>query len=612
MATYDYPGTSVPNNTVKKGFDTFLWSRHKELNAQDKYVGGGDSSATGRCRHPAKKVKDVLRTNGRWQKGNHRWFDCSPVNCGNCDAYPEHDDYGKAGPISSVKVPIGLKVVLQPGEADNLHDKKFKCTSHNSTQVGWNYGDFRGSNWPARVPKDVAIGCSWGNSMRQNKFPKTTNNFKFKRSSDGRNEHSECWLGSDIIKSARKTMCTIGTVDWPTYCQLGDFVDSQEGCRNQCRDVKEDMVPGDKKHCEYALDRLCRTRKGDPLKIDPNRGTMINASKDYFTAPICQKYCGSAEDSRCRSVKNDICSSDSSKWLTDTGLPGLCKSYWSRHRDTNAMNKSCGTDLVNSKSTQNVFTNKGCGKLCPGGSLDVDKGWCDTKRLDYCTKNDSNMLTDECFRFCEQNPDTCDEYLSGPRGMCSSRLGIKTEDDLNKPVLGTNKKYSDWCGCMMHTQFYEDYADGVLKKFNDLGYSVSGHVDLAPECMYPKCKGGSIKDSSQQHNLDNGECKSCVQIMLQNITGNIVDSDIASHQSAKCANIRKRPEPPASSSEPPPASSSEPPPASSSEPPPPASSSEDDEEEDMTMTIALSVTFTLLFIIIGILAITGSVKGWFK
>ena len=202
------------------------------------------------------------------------------------------------------------------------------------------------------------------------------------------------------------------------------------------------------------------------------------------------------------------------------------------------MDKICKDELLDKNGNQNIFSGKGCGRLCMGEGTDVDSDWCKSKKAEFCRKSDENMLTDDCYDFCSGHPDLCDDYLSGDRGMCS-RLNIKNQEDLDKPVEGTLKKISDWCGCMMPRSFYQDYANNIDKKFNEVGYSILGQIDVSPECMYPMCKQGSIMTFNQDRRKREGMCTDCVQIMLQSLQGSFVNSNIASEQSASCGNVKQ-------------------------------------------------------------------------
>jgi hypothetical protein len=563
---YAYHKSKVPGDSIKKGYDTYRGIGYQKLIKADDIVGGGDGPGVS-CGHPFKPARDVFQTDNATYRGDHRYLDCGWGGaCMNCDMYPYGDmKPDTASVINSVKVPIGQKLTIANGVDDNnSKPDKIGCSTNPNdiTKIGWNFGDYaNNNNWPVKVPEAVATGCSGGSTSIQDIFPRTTD-FKIKKdyrsnftnewlyhpansnkSLDKADIDNGCWLGPDIIaKSQGKDVCLTGEVDWPTFCQLGDFISTKAECQQQCGNVKEGHE-GDKTYCDYGYERLCTKRKGDPLKRHPETGVMIYSDKDWYQSPECNSYCGSPESSKCKSIKDSICSRSSKEWLTDDNLPGFCKSFWRNNKNSDAMEKVCKDELKNSEGEQNIFSHKGCGKLCDGDNQDIDNDWCKNIRLEYCTKNDKNMLTDECYDFCSKFPDLCDEYIGGNKGMCN-RLNITSEDDLNKTVEGTKYKYSDWCGCMMPTQYYEDYTKGIFKKFNDLGYSVEEQVDLLPECMYPKCKGGAIRTSAQQKRVDNKECKQCVQIMLQNITGNVVDSNIASKQDASCGGISKNVAPP--------------------------------------------------------------------
>jgi hypothetical protein len=567
--TESYKKSKVPDYSIKRGYDTYRGIGYNTLIKADDMVGGGDYFGL-KCGHAPKPAKDVFQTDNITHRGEHRYLDCDGVawtaNCNNCDMYP----YGNMKPdtasvINSVKVPIGQKLTISNGVDDNnWNPDKMGCSTNSNdiTKIGWNFGDYANTNtWPARVPEAVATGCSGGSSNGQNSFPHTTD-FKIRKSFqpeitnewlyhpansnkslDKNDIDYGCWLGPDIItKSQGKDVCLTGEVDWPTFCQLGDFISTKAECQQQCGNVKEGHE-GDKTYCDYGYERLCTKRKGDPLKKHPETGAMIYSDKDWYQSRECNDYCGSPESSRCKSLKDSICTRSSKEWLTDDNLPGFCQSFWRTHKNSDAMEKVCKAELMNSEGEQNIFSHKGCGKLCDGESQDIDDKWCKNIRLEYCLKNDKNMLTNECYDFCKNNPDLCDEYLGGQKGMCN-RLNIKTSEELDKLVDGTKYKFSDWCGCMMTRQFYDEYKEQMYKEFSDLGYSIEEQVDSLPECMYPKCKGGAIQTSAQEKSIINGACKSCVQIALMAVTGNAVKSNFATTQDSSCGGIKKTEEPP--------------------------------------------------------------------
>jgi len=300
---------------------------------------------------------------------------------------------------------------------------------------------------------------------------------------------------------------------------MGDYMDS-EVCREHC----------ESNDCTHATDRLCRKIRGDPIKKDAS-GNLVLSDKNYLRdSDICYDKCGGPADPRCKDIKNEVC--QKADWATSDWAPDYCREYWTANPDDLAIDKVCGAAL----SSGAVFESKGCGKLCQGGGLDVSEEYCNQKKADFCLASRDNMFTDQCYDFCASNPDICDNALSGAQGMCA---GVRTQADLDAQVPGTVHTMSDWCGCMMPSSFYQDYAKNIDKKFNDFGYSILGQVDVSPECMYPQCKQGSVMTSAQHDRKASGMCTDCVQIMLQTLNGSFVDSNIVSDQAAKCSNIKQ-------------------------------------------------------------------------
>lgn len=533
-----YPNSVVPDKTIKKGYDVFNSSAYNNLIQASKLYEAGDAKAK-RCGRVNKRANEIYTTDGKLHMGDDRYIDCG-ITCNNCDMWPYQSD-APIGPVVGVKSPIGVKTTISGGNNNNsANPKDFTCYNKNEFKntIGWNTGDYIGTQWNPKVPDEVATGCSGGSSKGRGSYVNTSNGFKIQNNFKNDTGTSEgCWLGTDTVKTPNKTFCYQSEVDWPTFCQLGDNLYSDSTCKTNCN-VKEGSTPSDKKYCDYAYERLCAKKKGDQLKRDPDTDKILYSDRDWIRTATCDSYCGSASSPNCKSIKTDICTRNASEWESLSWLPNYCQNFWKNNIDTSNMNKACKNELLKEGGSQNIWSGKGCGVMCMGDGTDVDTDWCNGLKAEYCRKNDTNMLTDQCYEFCAGHPDLCDDYLAGEKGMCS-RLNIKTQEDLQKEVPGTKRQYSDWCGCMMNTDFYEAYAADIDKKFNELGYSILGQIDLSPECMYPQCKQGSILSNSQTQRVKDGFCKDCAQIMLQNLSGSFVNNDIASSQSANCGNIKQ-------------------------------------------------------------------------
>lgn len=534
--SYQYINSSVPENTIKRGYDIYSGNDYTDMVKASKVLGGGDNRARD-CGKTTKVANTIFVTDDKWHNGQHRYIDCG-LTCNNCDAWPKQADAPK-GPITGFKSPIGVNTQILEGSSGNrVEEDRHTCFwgENQRTALGWNWGDNGNKeDFPEKLPDEVATGCAGGGKSLRGKFPKTLNGYKIKNSSGKYSD--ECYVGTPRIKGiANASMCLRSDISKPTFCQMGDYLESTQLCKRDC-DYKENTLPLDKQYCNLAYERLCQKRKGDPIKRDDN-GNIIYSDKDYIKSPICLGYCGGPEDARCKKIKDDICSRNETQWLQDDWIPGYCKTHWKTTKDTISMDKACKTELLKENGEQNIFSGKGCGTLCMGNGTDVDENWCNSIKAQYCRKNDTNMLTDDCYNFCAGHPDLCDDYLSGNKGMCS-RLNIKTQEDLEKNVPNTKYNYSDWCGCMMPTDFYVKYAGDIDAKFNEFGYSILGQIDLSPECMYPLCKQGSIMTDSQYKRKRDGMCTDCVQIMLQSLNGSFVDSEIVSEQSINCGKINQ-------------------------------------------------------------------------
>lgn len=547
-----YKGT-VPDGTIKKGYDIYKDSNYRNRVSLDEVYGGGVGGTE--CGHALKPAADIFQSDDKSHNGQHRSLKCrkravgSGYDCGDCDFYPD-DKEAKPDVISSYRVPIGLYLDSGGGSAGtNSKEESVACYPNewDINRIGWGYGDYTNKDrWNPRVPDEVAIGCSGGANLKPDQYAKTYNGYKIKH--DNRYTENDpktpdtddCWLGPTQINSDDNVVCLKSGVDWPTYCQLGDNIKTS-GCQERCKPTIDKPDPPD--YCKFAFNRYCKVKKGDPYKRDPVTGEILYSTTNNIVNVSdldvnCKDYCGTAGSDKCIEIKDDICSRPAD-FLKHDWLPEYCKDYWKGNPDNSIMSKTCKDVMLDKDSGQSVLSGKGCDKLCTG--YDIDKDWCDSLRGEYCTSSDANMLSEKCYQFCSTsgNENYCSNYLlgiDGETGMCS-RLGAHTEEDLNKIVDGTNRQISDWCGCMMPSKYYSDFVDKTTGVIKDQGYVINGQIDIHPECMYPLCSKGSIRTTSQQSRIDNGECKGCVQIMLSNATdSNISNSNFAQNQSLVCTN----------------------------------------------------------------------------
>lgn len=538
---------NVPDDSIKRGFDIFSGSGYTNIVNPYDTVGGKNGWPI--CDHPRTPIYKIFTVDGETKKGLHRelwcrdWFGAK--DCGDCDFGGDGSSDARMDyVVKGVKVPIGQKVQLVKGHAGtNSTQGSTTCNWTQGDWIGYSYGDFDKIQ-PKRLPEEVATGCSGGTNKKPNEFVTTTGDYKIQNSWKTPEKTNQCWVGVDSVKDPGKVVCTKADVDWHVFCQLGDNIVNNPECVRKCKGCVSGncnfyTVGQDSSGCEYALERYCTKKKGYPIKRDPYTGQIIYSNTDKIRDTFCTDFCGTAESSKCKNVKNELCSKPS-EWLTIQWLPDYCKAWWRNNKDELVMNDVAKKDLIDKNSEQHIFSGKGLGKLCLGDGLDVDKNWCRDRKLDFCTKNDEQMLTKECWKFCSEpeNAGLCDTYLDGNKGGLCGRLGAKTQEDLKKILPGTDRQISDWCGCMMPTQFYQNVGEEKIKAFQDYGYAVNGNIDYSPECSFPLCKIGSVKTNAQQERLSNSECTDCVQLMLNNVTSqSMINTNFAANQEMTCSRI---------------------------------------------------------------------------
>lgn len=505
MAPKSYETTSkesTPSNTIRKTWDAY----------KDKNWSGSKIST------------NYTKLNGSGYTNQHTTEDCSVFAC--------HED----GSVSSIKVPIGGWAQTYDGECGSgkLIDSVVYGTS---------------SRLPKQLNEDTATNCAGGSSYGSGSYP--TRDSTYFKSSDSIQKTRSCYHGIYASKDHDEENCLIGGVQWPVFCQMGDYAGTVPQCKTQCGN--KTSTSGDD-YCNWSLDRLCGKTEGDYVKKN-QYNTKVKSDRNWIVDPVCKSYCGSSSKNGspvCQTHKKNYCKRKDS-W---PDAAEYCYDYWKENKDASNMSNACKNKLTTASSPENITQNDGCGYLCRGGALDVDKDWCNGRRQEYCTANHNNMGTQYCLNFCKDNPDLCESYLQ--ENFCKNK-GDKMDNDVPGD---TGKKYSDWCGCMMGTQFYQDYRDSVFKQFQDAGYNVEGisHVRTEPECMFPKCKGGSVLTSDQRDNIK--DCgSSCVQIMLNTFDNTNIGGNYFPQQSANCSNIVKEEivddEPPATTNPPTSSSASE-------------------------------------------------------
>lgn len=479
----------VPENTIKNIWDQFKDSGYRNTNLAKVYnqgfLDGTDKKAT-----LEKKYKTPNLPNKR----------------------PYY-----VGQISSAKVPIG-------GYGQIVRDQ---CGGRVSNSIYYGGKGANNSSFPQRMSDFISTECSGGSEYSNvyNEYTKTTKNIKNNNNGD---ESNQCFIGIPQVEVNDGERCLVGGVHYPSFCQLGDYINTQEKCQDHCKGTRS--LDPLKTFCHYAKDRLCGKQVGDQLKKN-GFDVILKSDRNYIREPICTDYCGGPGETSsgiCKSHKRDYCTRREN-W-PDAGE--YCYDYWKANFNTSEMNDACKDKLELSSSPENITTGKGCGKLCEGEGLDINESYCNMRRLGYCTANKNNMETNYCFNFCKDHPDLCETYLNE---YCKGK-----EDKLDQKVGVEGKKVSDYCGCFLGTDYYDKYKDEIFKQFQQGGYKIEGvsNIRSEPECIFPECKSGSILTSDQRNNIPN--CgTNCVQVMLNDFNNAQVNGDYLASQSANCTNIVK-------------------------------------------------------------------------
>lgn len=426
------------------------------------------------------------------------------------------------GNYSSGRVPLGAWA--------EIHDGSCGDSGFVLNDIVYGKGDWSNQTiFPRKLPDEIATDCSGGSALGQDEYP--TKPFSTQFTSNNSAQTDKCFIGSTDAYRENHENCLIGGVQYPVFCQMGDYAGTVNACKEQCNN--SESTDNQNNYCNWSLDRLCGKQIGDPIKKNALNETLAS-DKNWIKEDVCRSYCGPAGaksgdmSALCKTHKRNYCI-NTENWPSASTY---CYDYWKNNRNTMDINQACNSKLLNAASPENITTNVGCGYLCRGEGLDVDPEYCTSKRQEFCTSDIANMETNYCFNFCKDNPDLCESYLDQ---YCKDK-----QDRLDEFVGTQGKKYSDYCGCMLGTQFYEDYKNSVFDQFKQGGYTIEGIANIRsePECIYPKCKSGSILTSDQRANIKN--CgTSCVQVMLNNFEDSTVTGDFLASQSARCINIQK-------------------------------------------------------------------------
>lgn len=534
----------------------------------------------------------------------------------------------RSGRYSSGRVPIGAWAATY-----NLDAPGNVCVdAYRDNTLYW--GAFPRNDdptlFPRRIPENIATDCAGGsNSIYEapnfetiDDLVELSNGQTIRYDDIWPATTNKCFVGQESAV-ANVEGCLKGGVHYPTFCQLGDYVETVPECKQQCASSITAFGEQDT-YCHFAKDRLCGKQIGDRIKRDPN-GNDVLSDKNWITEPVCITYCGSPTEvtpsNRCNTAKKDFCRNPNS-WpgiCPDANQPDnictphYCFRYWDDDDrfNTQDIDEACADKLLNSSSDENITTGYGCGKLCPGGFGDIDKDYCDSKRVQYCFSNEDNLFSNFCFDFCKENPDLC---VTNLRTYCDSIVdqnrtdGQINFDDLFNYLENTDageRKLKDYCGCFLPTAVYDEYTNKLEEQFNLLGFELdfTGY-NATPNCMYPQCAGTTALKTVAQ---ENEVCASCLQSVFVSINNSTIDGDLAISQAASCSRIQAQ-DPPATSGDPP-ASTSEEPPASTSEEPPPSTTSEEPPSTTITRKEKQENDLKILYIILGVLASIAVILG---
>lgn len=397
------------------------------------------------------------------------------------------------------------------------------------------YGAYRPPNYPPTLPDidGVFLGkYSWGNNLSKRHGQDVNYNIA-EYHPDIAKDCGRTFFNQgntterDIGNGEKTTKCIMADVQvpwdnkiqfveyglhYPTFCQLGDFVLSNNDCRSQCKDEEQKLSGESSTYCDFAMNRMCSLKKGDPFDREIQTQTINNpfgddievpflgdklSDKDYIKdEPECVSYCGTSfhpseqTSKKCKEAKRSMCARKSNNWnITDpSGMLTYCMSFWSEgdQLDIPGIERVCGEKLSDPSSVENVFGSTGCANICGASGIpEVNKLYCDDKRLEYCSKNDPIsgkplIFTKKCFDLCKEKPDECKSLLES---SCIDKFNEEflpfEEGDLDENNDLTEDKYNEienwleneedgvkiknYCGC-----FYQlKYIKGIMIRWKN-------------------------------------------------------------------------------------------------------------------------------------------------
>lgn len=349
---------------------------------------------------------------------------------------------------------------------------------------------------PTQISNDVSIECS------------------------GETTNSDCYITNkyDETKTGKDNCLTSG-IQYPVYCQLGDFIHTNQDCADQCSGAKSTDKQEEHSYCHFALDKLCGKLPGDIIKRN-QYGENVKSDKAWIIQDQCTNYCGGPEDESsdtCYQHKVNYCSNPNSFPEAED----YCRKFWTNKPNYDQFIKGCEAKLLDPEGPENITKDNGCGKLCNGIGKDFNTEYCNQIRSRYCATKD-NIFSKYCYDFCKSNPEMCSFIID----KCQDK-----QDQLNLPIPNTKLHYRNICGCLMDQSFYDNYKSNINENLKKQGYGIKQEDTTIndpsltkAECIYPYCDSDAIMTTHQMKNKPS--CNSnCLNFVYKNFS-ELQDSDI--------------------------------------------------------------------------------------
>lgn len=421
-------------------------------------------------------------------------------------------DFATIGTNKSISQHIDLKKVCKKTRKIGSNIRRLKGKAPVCTQWGhvYNGGGFTKGTVPLGTWAEIYNGLCLGEPSSTIIYDggQIANDVATKCASMT-TEDPSCFINYTGPTHTNLNDCFVSGIQYPAFCQLGDYVLTNEQCAKQCSTAQPNSEqPG---YCEWALDRVCTKKKGQPLT------SVKNATVDMVTTEGCRNYCGGPSEyiaGPCEDAKKAYCG-NIDNWPEANDY---CFSYW-KERPPNAEPEVCSDSLV--QGGEITTPNQGCGKLCQGVGSDINHEWCNVKRMAYCSLT-GNLFTKYCYDFCKSNPELCGALLME---RCQDK-----ETLLGSTVPGTELTYSNFCGCLMPPDTYTRYADTIRSSIKDRGMVVRQankfevQPSNAPECIFPECGDNSIMTPTQKSLR--GECNANCLNQIMKSYSHLTDSDL--------------------------------------------------------------------------------------